>query len=488
MPLWLIPHFMMIMDRVVRLQNFIKVVNPFDVVCGGEKLLENKRPILKKTTDVVTPHSDEIVNLGPVPLLPLFLLRLILGRERRETPSPLLLDDPPPATAPKAREFVFVVSTAPQKRLYVQGKKSMVYKKPISKKSQLVLKLPKSIVGECAIGSSYKATDYMRSLEVGSKQLVFKGSLGGKRTDQSSNTLTFLSSASTHSEPLVSARPRPRSTHVSDHISRILFDPVYTSMGVDPSMAKDINHPDWELTNDFIINNGYYVAALLIVLLLQASLHASGLILMRHRIERLRKRLNEKPSREMARLRLGFESVESDVGRLRKQVEELKVEAGKVPGLLALYSQKETDLSTINGKYQDLLREKKQLELYNASLRGQVDGETKVKPKLARMLDAQQRRFDEQVAILDRRLDKMVKETDRLGACISIVVAGVRLGLEAGIVHGRKGTDINSILSNNPDVVEVYSDALNALNDVTFPLLEQLEACAGEQFSLLKLC
>nr|GEY57979.1 hypothetical protein [Tanacetum cinerariifolium] len=165
----------------VRLQNFIKVANPFDVVCGGEKLLENERPILKKTTDVVTPHSDEIVNLGHVPLLSLFLLRLILGRERwvgsRETPSPLLLDDPPPATAPKAREFVSVVSTAPPKRLYVQGKKSVVYKKPLSKKSQLVLKLPKSIVGECAIGSSYEAIDDMRSLEVSSKQLVFKGSL-----------------------------------------------------------------------------------------------------------------------------------------------------------------------------------------------------------------------------------------------------------------------------------------------------------------------
>nr|GEV98580.1 hypothetical protein [Tanacetum cinerariifolium] len=126
-------------------------------------------------------------------------------------------------------------------------------------------------------------------------------------------------------------------------------------------------------------------------------------------IERLRKRLNEKPSREMARLRLGFESAERE----------------------------ETGLSTINGKYQDLLREKEQLELRNASLRGQVDGEIEEKAEFARMLDAQK------------------------GAAI----AGVRQGLEAGIVHGRKGTDINSIPSFNLNAAVDYSNALSALND-----------------------
>ncbi|GJX72442.1 hypothetical protein Tco_0309613 [Tanacetum coccineum] len=219
------------------------------------------------------------------------------------------------------------------------------------------------------------------------------------------------------------------------------------------------------------------------------------------KIERLRKSLNKKPSREMAMLRLGFESAEREVGRLRKQVEELKVEDGK-----------------------DLLREKEQLELRNASLRGQVDREAEVKAEFARMLDAQQNRFDERVVVLDGCLDKMVNEMDeefapmlrdaihtkkwivgqgfcyflnkfkesellrtRLGARIAAAIAdGMRQGLEAGIIHGRKGTDINSILAYNPNATEVYSDALNALNDVPFPLLEQLEACAGVQFSYTK--
>ncbi|GJW17172.1 hypothetical protein Tco_0392887 [Tanacetum coccineum] len=205
------------------------------------------------------------------------------------------------------------------------------------------------------------------------------------------------------------------------------------------------------------------------------------------KIERLRKRLNKKPSREMAMLRLGFESAEREVGRLRKQVEELKVEDGKVPGLLDSYSQK------LMGRLRSRL-----------NFLG------------CWMLDAQQKRFDERVAVLDGCLDKMVKEMDEeftpmlrdaihtkkwivgqgfcyflnkfkesellrthLSARISAAIAdGMRQGLEAGIIHGRKGTDINSILAYNPNATEVYLDALNVLNDVSFPSLEQLEACA----------
>ncbi|GKD73775.1 hypothetical protein Tco_1332057 [Tanacetum coccineum] len=114
----------------------------------------------------------------------------------------------------------------------------------------------------------------------------------------------------------------------------------------------------------------------------------------------------------MARLRLGFEGAEREVGRMRKQVDELKIEAGKVSGLLASYSQKETELSTINIKYYDLLREKDHLELRNARLWGQVDGESEVKAEFARLLDAHQKRFDERLTAFYERLNKMDRETE----------------------------------------------------------------------------
>ncbi|GKF79145.1 hypothetical protein Tco_0234713 [Tanacetum coccineum] len=78
------------------------------------------------------------------------------------------------------------------------------------------------------------------------------------------------------------------------------------------------------------------------------------------------------------------------------------------------------------------------------------------------------------------------KESDlfetHLGACISAVISdGMRQGLEAANVQGRKGNEINSMPAYDPNDVEVYADSLNALNDVPFLLLEQLEACANEK-------
>ncbi|GKE94365.1 hypothetical protein Tco_1579220 [Tanacetum coccineum] len=120
----------------------------------------------------------------------------------------------------------------------------------------------------------------------------------------------------------------------------------------------------------------------------------------------------------MAQLRSGFKAVEREVGRLRKQVEDLKVEARKVPGLL--------------------------------------------------------------VAVLDARLDKMPKNTDEEFPPM------LRDGPETGFVHEKNGTDINSIPAYNPNAAEVYADNLNALNDVPFTLLEQIETCDEQPFSYLE--
>ncbi|GKB12676.1 hypothetical protein Tco_0846599 [Tanacetum coccineum] len=61
-------------EEEMRLQDFIKVPNPFDVVCTEKKLSENERSILEQTTDVVTPPSDQVVNLGLFPIDQEFLV------------------------------------------------------------------------------------------------------------------------------------------------------------------------------------------------------------------------------------------------------------------------------------------------------------------------------------------------------------------------------------------------------------------------------
>ncbi|GKE84442.1 hypothetical protein Tco_1558184, partial [Tanacetum coccineum] len=147
--------------------------------------------------------------------------------------------------------------------------------------------------------------------------------------------------------------------------------------------------------------------------------------------------------------------------------------------------------------------EKEQLELRNVILRCQGDRDTKVKAECDRLLDAQQSRFVERLTAFDERLNKMDRETEeefalmfrdavhtkkwivgqgfhyflnkfkesellgtRLGACIlAVITGGTMQGLEAGIMHGKKGTNINSIPAYNLNVAEIYMDASNALHD-----------------------
>ncbi|GJY56140.1 hypothetical protein Tco_0455255 [Tanacetum coccineum] len=422
---------------------------------------EEGRPLLEQTTDIVTQPSDHIVNLGSVPMNQVPSVATIPPPTNVKKRSPVqasalesaskkgksvggssssdpmagesvsMVDDvlsiqpsenSSPSATSKAGEFIPGITSAASKRLTVKGKKTCC--------------LQKALVEE-------------RPVEDGSQQLISRGS---------SKTSASLSFASTHSDLLVFAHPEPRSEPMAHHIPRIVFDPIRLRL-------KHVELARGTLKRRLACRN--------------AALEKKDT-----EIERLQKLLNEKPPGEMARLRLGFEGAEREVLSLRKQVEDLEVEAGKVPGLEAAYSHMEMDFSTINGKYQDLLREKEQLEFRNASLRGQVDGEAHVKAEFARMLDEQQRQFDERLFLIGkgfRYLLNKFKESDllgsRLGACISATISdGMRQGLEAGFVHGKKGNDIDSILAYNPNAAEVYADALNALNDVPFPLLEHDEA------------
>nr|GEV99396.1 hypothetical protein [Tanacetum cinerariifolium] len=147
----------------------------------------------------------------------------------------------------------------------------------------------------------------------------------------------------------------------------------------------------------------------------------------------LKKLMEEKPFREVARLRLGNKEVDREIAR------------------------------------------KAQVGYRNASLRGQVDGETKVNQEFARQLASQQRKFVERIKVLDAYLDKMDKEYEEEIALAmrnpswylhnDCHADNMRKGLEAGIVHGRKGTDINSIPSYNLNAAKIQALLLMGVDD-----------------------
>ncbi|GJS56734.1 hypothetical protein Tco_0651518, partial [Tanacetum coccineum] len=191
---------------VMMLQDFIKVPNPFDVVYAEKKLSENERSILKQTADVVTPPSDQFVNLGSC-----WRVCFKKGEVCRESSSGAAMagesaskaddalstqfsDGLTPVTASKVGEFIHGISSTPPKQLSVQGKKSLVSKKTLSKK----------VMGESVVGSSHGAAEDLCSSEAGSKCLISIGS---------SKTSTSLSSASTHSESFNDHLATPRLEH-----------------------------------------------------------------------------------------------------------------------------------------------------------------------------------------------------------------------------------------------------------------------------------
>ncbi|GJR58067.1 hypothetical protein Tco_1500229 [Tanacetum coccineum] len=358
----------------MNLQNFIKVSNPFDVVCLEKKLAANERPMLEQTTDVVTQPSDVVVSLDVVPLNQTPSVASAPSNTRKRSPQF--------STSRSSNKLKGVESSGPgahvAKESATRDDDSLVLvssglpsSADVSKvgefvpdtKSQLTILPPKSVIGESVAGSSQEATYDARS-----QQLVSKG--------DSKVSASHLF-ASTRSGSLVSSRLGPRSKPMAQHIPRIIFHPVeysaethcedrfYASMSVDPSVAKDIYRSDSELTNDFIMDKEPMCHKIRLRLE-NAELERSklerrlgrrnaALEKLEVEVERLNKIVNEKPSGDMARLRLGFEEAKKEALHLKKLVENLKVEANKVSWLMASYAQKETHLATLNAKFQDLL-------------------------------------------------------------------------------------------------------------------------------------
>ncbi|GKB79122.1 hypothetical protein Tco_0946017, partial [Tanacetum coccineum] len=181
----------------MRLQDFIKVTNPFDVVCEEENLLENERPVLERTADVA-PVGESASKKG----------KNVEGSSSGTV---------------AAKESASKAAVAGRlSSVQAAGKKDGVSKKPVSKKGYL----------------------------------------------ESSKTTISLSFASTQSHPLVSLRSGSPPSLMAKHIPSIIIAPVedsvenprqdrfYASMSMDPSVAKNIYHPEWELTNDFIMTKG----------------------------------------------------------------------------------------------------------------------------------------------------------------------------------------------------------------------------------------
>nr|GEV39564.1 hypothetical protein [Tanacetum cinerariifolium] len=278
-------------DQEMNFQSFIKVPNPFDVVCTEKKITKNKKPLLEHIVNVVTHPSDTAVNLDVVSLAQVSLVATRpppINTRKRYPPRTSILEstskkgkNPESSSSvaiSKAEEFVLGITSAAPKRLGFKGKKFVAPKKPLSKKVLFTILPPKSAIGESAAGSKVFSSE---------------------------------SSTSTRSEPLVSSRPGPRSDPclitfrglffylIQESVKTPRKDWFYASMIIDPSV--DVCD--------------------------RANVSATRHITL---FSKIRLRL-ENPKLEMSKLerRLGLEEAEKEVLRLKKQVDNLEAEANK---------------------------------------------------------------------------------------------------------------------------------------------------------------
>nr|GEX94675.1 putative transposase (putative), gypsy type [Tanacetum cinerariifolium] len=156
-------------------------------------------------------------------------------------------------------------------------------------------------------------------------------------------------------------------------------------------------------------------------------------------------------------------------------------------------------------------------------LRSRVVGKDKVREEFVLQQDAVKRRFVERDVDLDSRIADVRRGMDNdlyphmlttiagrwwvighgfrlavhqyacsvecrstLGKVISMAInKGIQQGLEAGIVHGKVGRSLTQIEAYDPEVEGKYVAAVSAFENVSFPLLDELEGLKDSPLALI---
>ncbi|GKB95169.1 hypothetical protein Tco_0981306 [Tanacetum coccineum] len=127
-------------------------------------------------------------------------------------------------------------------------------------------------------------------------------------------------------------------------------------------------------------------------------------------------------------------------------------------------------------KHEIMSRGKAKLEELGRSCRGEITGEAKMKEEFMSLQDEAAWHFEEQSAKLDTCIDYVI--------CLAIN-KGIQQGLEAGIEHGKVGWSLAQVEAYDPEVKNKYVVVVWEFENVSFSLLEELEALKDSQLALI---
>nr|GEZ37811.1 transposase (putative), gypsy type [Tanacetum cinerariifolium] len=150
------------------------------------------------------------------------------------------------------------------------------------------------------------------------------------------------------------------------------------------------------------------------------------------------------------------------------------------------------ELERMHAQFLDLQVSNERLSQQVATLQQQVSGEEKLKATFKEFKKRQSERMEQRCAEMDARLDALsvdfVEElypymltaiACRRQAFVDVVSAGITKGmsegLRYGVEHGQAQRNVESIEAYDPEAEAKFTAALQALKDLKYPLLDQLE-------------
>ncbi|GJS69192.1 hypothetical protein Tco_0702033 [Tanacetum coccineum] len=301
----------------------------------------------------------------------------------------------------------------------------------------------------------------------------------------------------------------------------------FISMGGPPD---DIYQPNWGITNSCRLDNPLVCQELVDHIIPPGCFSE-----MRHLpSEDFLSQYNINMARQVAlgsQLRLKFEQesklLKKSVAKIGCREQKIQVQDDKIRNLESLIeaesdmkraaeAKNETltkELEDLRAHFSKLQVDSEQLTQQVATLQAQVTGEEKIKAAFEEFKQLEDKRVEQRCAEMDARLDALSIDFDeelyphmltaiagrrwmighglRLAvmkcaesmelrqAFADVVTAGIAKGLSDGlrdgVEHGKAGLDLASLEGHDPEADEKFTAALQALKDLKYPLVDELE-------------
>ncbi|GKA83442.1 hypothetical protein Tco_0805037 [Tanacetum coccineum] len=301
----------------------------------------------------------------------------------------------------------------------------------------------------------------------------------------------------------------------------------FISMGGPPD---DIYQPNWGITNSCRLDNPLVCQELVDHIIPPGCFSE-----MRHLpSEDFLSQYNINMARQVAlgsQLRLRFEQesklLKKSVAKIGRREQKIQVQDDKIRNLESLIeaesdmkraaeAKNETltkELEDLRAHFSKLQVDSEQLTQQVATLQAQVTGEEKIKAAFEEFKQLEDKRVEQRCAEMDARLDALSIDFDeelyphmltaiagrrwmighglRLAvmkcaesmelrqAFADVVTAGIAKGLSDGlrdgVEHGKAGLDLASLEGHDPEANEKFTAALQALKDLKYPLVDELE-------------